>query len=62
MIESRHSGVFKRFLAERRQKLLEELWVYALTGTNVQITAGKIAGLDEALGLSDAADDEINGG
>lgn len=61
MIESRHSGVFKRLLAEYRQTLLE-----AMVGTGDVDTfknlRGRIQGLADAVNLSDAADEEINGG
>jgi hypothetical protein len=61
--ESRHGSILKRNIAEHRQKLLEDLGMSCAKdyGEYKQIV-GRIQGLDEALGLSEAADREINGG
>lgn len=61
MSESRHSGVFKRLLAEYRQELLEAMASSAKVDVYQQLV-GRIQGLADAVRLSDAADEEISGG
>lgn len=59
-MESRHGGVLKQKLAERRQELLEQL-AGGLTQEGYWTVVGQIDGLADAARLSEDADSQLSG-
>ena len=59
-METRHGGLLKQKLAERRQELLEGL-AQGLSQEGYWTTVGQIKGLAEAFDLSDDTDRQLSG-
>ena len=59
-METRHGGLLKQKLAERRQELLEGL-AQGLSQEGYWTTIGQVRGLVDAVHLSDETDRQLSG-